>query len=136
MCAPPRTILAQEGASPGRGRLLGEGVSLGPAPPDRPTTPVEGEAGGQGVRACTAPDQPLSTPGEGEGGRREGGVRTGGGVDRLCCWVTTLLVPPLPRLGGGGCSKPVRCQGVTPRYRRRGPHTVVVSSELRWLAAN
>jgi hypothetical protein len=24
----------------------------------------------------------------------------------------------------------VRGQGVTPRYRRRGPHTVVVSSEL------
>jgi hypothetical protein len=101
VCAPPRTILAQEGASPGRGRLLGEGVSLGPAPPDRPTTPVEGEAGGRGVRACTAPDQPLSTPGEGEAGRREGGVRIGGGVDRLCCWVTTLLVPPPPRLGGG-----------------------------------
>jgi hypothetical protein len=34
-------------------------------------------------------------------GRRGEGVRSGGGVDRLCCWETTLLLPPPPRLGGG-----------------------------------
>ncbi len=123
--AGPRWSEPGEGAAAWRGG----GVSLGPVPPDRPATPVEGEAGGRGVGACTAPSQPLSTPGEGEAGRREGGVRSGGGVDSLCCWVSTLLLPPPPRLGGG-CSEPRRCQGATPCYWRRGPHTMVVSSEL------
>jgi hypothetical protein len=64
-------MLAHEGASLGRGRLLGGGgVRLGPVLPDWPATPVEGEAGGRGVCACTAPSLPLSTPGEGEAGRR------------------------------------------------------------------
>jgi hypothetical protein len=113
----------------GGGCLAGGGDSLGPVPPDRPATPVEGEAGGQGVRACTAPSQPLSTPGEGEAGRRGGEYALVvaltvcvAGCRPCCC---------LPRpVWGGGCSEPRRCQGETPRYWRRGPHTMVVSSEL------
>jgi hypothetical protein len=83
------------------------------------------------MRACTIPSLPLSTPGEGETGRRGEGVRSGGGVDRLSCWVVTLLFSPPPRVGGGGCS-----EGTTPCYRRRGPHTMVVNSILTRLTAD
>jgi hypothetical protein len=89
----------------GRGRLPGRGgVRVASVLPGRPATPIEGETGGRGVRACTTPSLPLSTPGEGEAGRRGEGVRSGGGVDRLSCWVLTLLFPPPPRVGGRGAA--------------------------------
>jgi hypothetical protein len=71
-----------------------------------------------------------STPGEGEAGRRGEEVRAGGGVDRLGCWCPALLLLPPPQVRGGGCCVAGWCQGAAPRYRRRGPHTMVVSSEL------
>jgi hypothetical protein len=129
-CTPPCTMLAQEGASLGRGRLLGGGVSLGPVPPDRPATPVEGEAGGRGCAPAPLLASRCRPPGEGEAGRREGGIRTGGGVDRLCCWVSTLLVPPPPRLGGGGGAASRGGARVRPR---------ATGGEVRtpwWLTAN
>jgi hypothetical protein len=68
----------------------------------RPATPVAGEAWGQGVRSCTTSSLLQSTPGEGKAGRREEEVRASGGVDPLGCWVPSLLLPPLSRVGGGG----------------------------------
>ncbi len=56
------------------------------------------------MRACTPPSLPLSTPGEGEAGRRGEGECSGGGVDRLSCWVGTLLFPLPPWVGGGGAA--------------------------------
>jgi hypothetical protein len=101
----------------------------------RPATPVAGEAGGRGESSCNTPRLKPSTPGQGEAWEGGEEVRAGDGVgDLLGCW--TSLLPPPPRLGGG-CSGPGWCLGATPRYRRRGPHTMVVSSELTWwLAAN
>jgi hypothetical protein len=59
---------------------------------------------------------------------REEEVHAGGGLfDCLGCWITSLLPPP-PLLGGGGA---VSQGGARVRlYRRRGPHTMGVSSEL------
>ncbi len=53
------------------------------------------------MHACITPSLSLSTPGEGEVGRRGEGVPSGGGVYRLCYWMTTLLLPPPPPLEGG-----------------------------------
>jgi hypothetical protein len=85
------------------------------------------------VRSCTTSSLLQSTPGEGKAGRKEEEVRASGGVDPLGCWVPSLLLSPLSRVGGGVCSEPGWCQGVTTRYRRRGWHTMIVNSERWWL---
>ncbi len=77
--------------------------------------PVEGEARGRG-RATLVPHQACTVchrpPGEGEEGRRVEEV-SAGKVDRPGYWGPSMLwLPPRPKL------------------RRRGPHTMVVNSEL------
>ena len=119
--APSRTTLAQEG--PELETATGSWVPAGLHA--RPATPVAGEAGGRGEGSCTAPALQPSTPGGGEACRGEEKRSGDGGVDRPGC--STTLLPP-PRLGGG-CGGPGWCQGAGSHYRRRCPHTMVVSSD-------
>ncbi len=93
--------------------------------PLQPATPVAGEVGKELLQhAWPTAINP----------RRGGGVEelcAGGGVDDcLGCW-SMYLLPPQPRLGGGAVSRGGGwCQGATPRYWGRSPHTMVVNSEL------
>jgi hypothetical protein len=101
--------------------------------PRQPTilacAPVAGEAGGRGESSCSAPRIAPSTPGEG----RCGGL---GRRDTLfVVWMTVWPAGSQPccltaPASGGGCNEPRWCQGAPPRYKRGGPHAMVVSSEL------
>ncbi len=69
----------------------------------RPVTPVAGEAGGRAPAAhLFYRHQPQE---RGRRVRREELDAGGGVVDCLACWVLPLLPPP-PRLGGGGAGEP------------------------------
>ncbi len=61
-------------------------------------------------------------------GRRGEGVRSGGGVDRLCCWMTTLLLPPPPPLEGG-LQHAEEVPGYDPSLLEERSHAMVVNSD-------